>query len=593
MKRLHRLTPKVNQPKDFYVLDTETGEQEGKWIQWKLKARPEAFQFGVIHGYNYTKIFRNRKTMIQHLQLDPRFKDKYVFAHNMEYDGTVLYDNIYKFDPNAIFNGRLICFTNGHCRFADSMNIFKTSVATLGELIGTAKTKLGNAKMRSKSIGKSEINRCVIDCQIVWDALFSIFQQAGDVKITQASLSLIYYRRFHQPMHIDFDEKNVASFWDSYYGGRTEVFKLGPTHASVIDLNSAYPFAMKYCKFPNPKYLKVEKSITTDYLINNLFPHYEGCVYATVKHKKTWIGYLPVKMDNKLCFPTGTFKGCWNFNELKFALDQKAVTIISIKKVVYADRMPSPFESYVDKLYAERMASKNEFEIFRIKIFMNSLYGKFAQRIAEESIYIEDIKKSLPMIRQHQKNGTFKSLQLFNPKRNDAFMVISSKKGQHVSHSIPSFASYITSYVRVIVLKQLLKMKSCRPVYCDTDSIFYEIDRGFKNSYELGGWKKESKIVYQIDGLKNYHYKDLKKADEMIHRIKGVPKKATLVDTNTFEYYDLMKTKEALRRGLVAGVLTKRKKVITSKYDKRQVFDGGATKPVLVAEDLFDEIWDD
>lgn len=596
MKRLHRLSPKVRMNTDFFVMDTETGELEKDgWIHWKLKARPEAFQVGVIYGFNYCKVFHNRKTMIQHLQLDPRFKGKYVFAHNAEYDLTVLYDNIYKYDPNAIFNGRFIAATNGQCFFADSMNIFKTSVAELAKKLGKEKAKLGNAKMRSKTVDKGVINRCSTDCEIVWDALYSIFQQAGDIKITQASLSLIYYRRFHQPMHIDFDEKNVAHFWDSYYGGRTEVFKLGPTHSHVIDLNSAYPYAMKFCKFPNPKYLKVEKNITPQYLIKNLFPHYEGCVYATVKHKKTWIGYLPTKIDNKLCFPTGTFKGCWNFNELKFAIEQNVVEIKRITKVVYADRMASPFGNYVDSLYAERMAcGKDSFEEYRIKIFMNSLYGKFAQRILEESIYIDDIKKRIGEIKEHQKRGTFKQLQLFNPKRNDAFLVVISSKGQHVSHSIPSFASYITSFTRIMVLKQLLKMKSCRPVYCDTDSIFYEIDKGFKNSYELGGWKKESKIVYQVDGLKNYHYKDLKKSDEMIHRIKGVPGKAKLVDTNTFEYYDLMKTKEALRRGLVAGVLTKRKKVITGKYDKRQVFAEGATKPIVrVESELIEDIWDD
>jgi hypothetical protein len=45
-----------------------------------------------------------------------------------------------------------------------------------------------------------------------------------------------------------------------------------------------------------------------------------------------------------------------------------------------------------------------------------------------------------------------------------------------------------------------------KPIYCDTDSIFFEIEPQILDSNELGEWKRENKLVTKIRGLKNYDY---------------------------------------------------------------------------------------
>ena len=126
-------------------------------------------------------------------------------------------------------------------------------------------------------------------------------------------------------------------------------------------------------------------------------------------------------------------------------------------------------------------------------------------------------------------------------------------------------------------------MKRFRPVYCDTDSIFYELpDMNFKDQKELGGWKIEGKIVTEILGLKNYKFYKVDKPNDLIHRIKGVPTKAIKTGPNSFEYSNLLKTKESIRRNLDSGVLTKRVKEITGKYTKRIVLTNGETKPIII-----------
>lgn len=579
MERLMRLRPKVKLHTDFYVFDTETGNIKDGKIKYELNARPESFLFGVIYGHNFTKVIYSVEDFQNELK-DPRYKNKKVFAHNAEYDLNVLYGNIYDMDAEAIFNGRFIRATNGNCIFADSMNIYKASVKKIGAMLGLNKQKLGDDNLTSSLDGKKipakDINYCIRDCEIVYEALIRIFEDAGDIKITQASLSLTYFRRYHQPFNIDHNH-NTSYFWNSYYGGRTEAFKLGDTHATVYDVNSMYPDRMKNTVFPNPKYLKKETCVKPKNFINRYLYNFEGCIHATVIHKDNWIGFLPVKYEGKLCFPTGVLTGWWNFNEIRFALERGVIEITQINTVVYGEPMESIFKGFVDTLYLKRYQTDNELEIFRIKIFMNSLYGKFAQRINTETIYLDNVEKHLDLIHEHQRKKTLIKLMPFNSERSDAFLVVKSKNNYSLKYSIPSFSSYITSAARLVLLEKLLEWENFKPVYCDTDSIFLEIDPKITTSKKLGDWGKENKIVTNISGLKNYSYIE---NSEEIRKIKGVPKYAKQIEKNTFEYYNLIKTKEALRRQIDPGVKIKRTKVLRNKYTKRIVLDNGETEPI-------------
>lgn len=601
---LYTLSPSVKLCTDFYVFDVETGmKKRDGYIYWRLDARPESFIFGVIYGLNFTKVIYSVEEFKQELK-DPKYKNKKVFAHNAQYDLNTIFGNIFLFDPYAIFNGKFICATNGNCVFADSMNIFiGAGVADLGKMQGLEKETLGEPGYRSKGITQKDINYCIRDCQIVWDALLRSFEFAGDIKITQASLSMTYFRRYQMPHHIEFNS-NVSYFFDSYFGGRTEAFKIGKTHSKVIDVNSMYPDRMKNTTFPNPRTLKIEKRIDTKTFLKYLY-WYEGLAYCKVEHKKTTFGFLPYKKDGKLIFPTGVFSGCWNFNELRFAIEQKAIKILKVSKVVYGEKMESPFASFVDTLQDKKIkaeVSGDDLGRSIAKYYSNSLYGKFAQRITEESIYIEDINKQWDLIREYQSKFLFVKLQMFNKDRNDAFLIVNSVKTMTVSYCIPSFASYITSAARVELLKKMLAMEKNSIVYCDTDSIFFEIDDGIISSLELGGWKVENKIVTEIKGLKNYKYINTSKKE--VWRVKGVPvdkgktvklfegeteKEVKIVEqisSDSFIYYNLVKSKEALKRKIEPGQLIKRNKTVKNIYDKREILKNGLTKPIYIYEEL-------
>lgn len=606
MKKLLRLRPKVKLLKDFFVFDVETGidvnysdlylGQEFTGIQWILHGRPETFKFGVVYGYNFTKVIYTVEDFINEFK-DPRYKNKYIFAHNATYDLITLFADIYKIDSATIFNGSRFIMSkyDNSITFCDSMNIFVgQSVKHIGEQLGIDKQKLGENLWSPHGITSVEINYCIRDCQIVWDALFNSFEFAGDIKPTQASLSMTYFRRHHQEYHIEHNE-NTSFFWDSYFGGRCEAFKLGKTNSVVYDVKSMYPERMRNEVFPNPKHLKYELNVPVKKFLRRFLPNYEGCIYATIKHRYNWCGLLPYRGLNKLLFPVGTFTGCWNFNEIRFAVSTGMVDILEITRCVYSERMLSPFKNLVDHLFMLKMKAEiegNDFWRDLYKRYVNSLYGKFAQRIDEDSIYLYNFEEQYDIIEEHQRKGTFKKLSLFNAERLDAFLITTSSKNYSLSYSIPSFASYITSGARVKIASKLLQCTHNNVVYCDTDSLAMENDFGMVSEEHLGGWSKEGavnpstgiwepKIIYQIDGLKNYKFYDPKTGKKK-RRLKGVPDNAKITGDNSFEYYNLVKMKEAMRRGLIANVLTTRTKNITGKYDKRIVMEDGTTKPICL-----------
>src|SRR5260221_539744 len=114
---------------------------------------------------------------------------------------------------------------------------------------------------------------------------------------------MTYFRRHHQQYCIKHNE-NTTYFWQSYYGGRTEAFYIGKCHGIVYDVKSMYPYIMKTIKFPNPKFLKIEKNVPIKNIEKYLF-NYEGCIFANVEHTPNWLGLLPIKKGGKLLFPIG------------------------------------------------------------------------------------------------------------------------------------------------------------------------------------------------------------------------------------------------------------------------------------------------
>ena len=568
MERFSRLTKsdKKDVSTSFFVLDIETR---------KLGATKRDFVFCCLYGENYAKTFYSVDEIKR--ELNTRFfRDKFIFAHNAEFDFTSIFGNIIEYDNSAIFSGsQLITFTNKNCVFADSMNLLKSSVKSIGLALGMQKheNKYILKQLKKGIITNSAIEYCMQDCKIIYEALNNLFSVIGKVKLTIASSALYYFRLHYMNNDWFYNSELTNEFFNSYYGGRVEVFKLGKTQSNKYDINSMYPYIMKSIKFPNISNLKKWKGdvnyFLEFYLTNK---NYEGMIKCTVFHKEHYFGFLPKHIDGKLCFPTGEFSGCWNFNEIRFALKHGIIEIKEVDEIIYSTSVESPFINYVDDNYNKRMQNKGTFWELVFKYLLNSLYGKFGEKSKGKTTYFSEFP--FDKIRELNKDGKKYTIQVFNEKRDDCFIIEDAEK--HKSNSIAVYASYITSASRIYLLEKLIENKDKTITYCDTDSICCEGE--IENiSFELGGLKKEKEIIIELFGCKNY----TEIREGVIYRkIKGIPKNAIEYSDKKFKFVTMNKSKSSIRNSKVAGKFALRKKTLSYNYDKRIVDEFGNTKPI-------------
>lgn len=560
--------------KDFYVFDTETGEQfkNGK-IKYFLSARPEHFIFGVIYGPNgFVKVIHSVKDFQREFK-KKRYKNRIVYAHNAEYDLSVLYGNIYDIDPDAIFNGKFISCSNGNCRFADSFNLLPTSVKKLGELFGLKKLDLGlNYESDAIKI-VDDVRYCVRDCEIVYKSLEKIFDEL-EPSFTIGSLSLKLFRSKYLTHTVKVDPA-ADMFFAALYGGRTEAFKLGQCDAHVYDINSAYPYVMEKMSFVNPASLRVIHNPDM-YVVDECMEKFEGFINATVfVDPDEELPALPYRTDDKLIFPCGEFAGSWTFPEMRNALKHTRTKITKIHKIVYGTRIASPFKTFVRDLYKLRNNTTNEFERYYYKLYMNNLYGKMIQRAREEFRFCHNEKEAWQFMRERK----LRKCELVTV--NGGFF-IRYDNDRIFSHTVAPWGAYITAYVRVM-LHEMMRAHIDKLIYCDTDSVF--IERNLKiDSKELGGWKQEKKKIINVRTLKDYVYID-ESGDEK-QMLKGVKKDAIQLDSeaNVFRYRRMIRTRESFRRNdnLPPGTFIEQLKLLTGDYSKRQILKNGKTKPFIL-----------
>jgi len=585
MRRLNKIKNKniKNLKNKFFVFDVETT---------CLEPQPKNFVFGCLYGYNHFKTFYKVDDFIKEFSR-PFYKNKYIFAHNAEFDLLTIFGNIFiKVDNSAIFNGKFISAQYKDTLFCDSMNIYPTSVAKLGNLLQLSKidsNKIKSGNLRKNNVTEDDINYCKRDCEIVYKALLRIFELIGDVKITLPSLAMYDFRKNYIYEDVLFSEL-VDEFYASYYGGRTEAFYIGNCNAKAYDINSMYPKAMVDVILPDVKHLRKTENCDVSYLLFCL-EHYEGMAKVTVIHKKTFFGYLPCRLKlngtTKLVFPVGEFTTTVNFNELRFAINENVVEIKKVFFVIYGNPIKSIFSDYIYDNYAKRKSATNVLDSMIYKLKMNTIYGRFAMKMKMTTTYWEQFPYNL--ISELKAEGKYCDIKLFNPTRPDCFVITQNEKSKNSYFSIPTFSSYITSQARVTLLKTLIANECNNVLYCDTDSIFLERDFIGNVSDELGDFKVENKKIIQIRGLKNYTYID--KDGKTNNVIKGVSrssiKKGTFeAGTESYSSERYYKTKESIRQNKQAGQSYIMVKKITNNYDKREVLPDGNTNALFSKNDI-------
>lgn len=413
--------------------------------------------------------------------------DDPVYLEYLKYDVISLYDLIYKLmDVSGLCEEELVrCLSNASM----SKKIFKQGYK-------------GNQFITE---GESKTDYELATCMGAWHSSTMIKDNVSNQNVSYYDI-----------------EKKIR---ESYFGGRTEVFKphLKPLNTELFgfhyDVNSLYPYVMSCGNlFPIgfPKFYDVATIIKKNF--NDWRENHSGLGFIKCKVfiPKQDIPPLPCKISNKLIFPTGYIIGSWTYVELEYAIKNCGVKVLEYLEMIHFSRTFHVFQNYVKFFYDmkknAKMTVNKALEKFA-KLMLNTAYGWLAlgredktelhsiaklEKYAERTIYINEKLEYL-----------------------ECKSIVNSESIQ------PQIAAYVTSYGRLVLLHQMRKQKKTGEVYyCDTDSIVTDVimDTCDVDKYIIGKWDLEKKLLEGYFLQPKVYYEDYLEEDiEKVNiKFKGI-----------------------------------------------------------------------
>lgn len=499
-KKFRRLDKnKFRKIRNFWVMDTED-DSNG---QVKLIVFYNGRNHKVIQGDFELDI---QIKAIDFLRRLSRFKTK-IFCVNLMYDLNNVFEEDYKINKMCISNSQILYvkmhFTkNDYIEFYESLRQIPLSVKKLGEAIGLKKMQVDD---------RVNVEYCKRDCEITYKALSKVFwfdrKYKIDFGISSASKILKFYRRNFQKK--DYKFHTFEFLRAGYRGGRTEIFRIGQVeNVRVYDVNSMYPYVMSKYEYPNPEF--------ADY-VTHFNPKIFGIYKARVKVKDdVLIPTLGIIKDLRFLFPIGEFVGVWTNVELNYAIEQGEIEDLEIEEGYVFGNDGYIFKDFANYFYNLRENYRSDLLLNKLcKVYMNSLYGKFAES------------------EKHYK---------YNEER-DVFEIVEEDFPLHTNYI---WSIFVTSYARIHLKKYLDKVPYEKLIYCDTDSIHVQ-DFKFPKSYKLGKLKLEGEFDFGFYVAPKLYY--LSGQGEQFVKAKGIPKDYALeyITTGSCKFKRPVKLLEYLR----------------------------------------------
>jgi len=528
-------------------------------------------------------------------------------------------------------------------RVLDTFNYLKTSVDSIGKKFDIPKIKLKREhskivycdivsksnltgsykdyKNRYNNINFNAINDkklfayCQRDVEVIETFIINLIQflhinKLGSLKSTLASTAFQIYRtRFiTSPVYYHNDKTLLAYERKAYKGGRVDCLRIGRLKSETyyyIDVNSMYPYVMSNFKLPTKPLLstiisQVESDDTLGYLgaigideISNYTQSKYVIADVLVSHNHD-IGVYGVKTPDKLLFPIGEFREVLHNEELKLAISNNEVKEI-FNVVVYDSA--SCLSSYSNYFYGLKRNADNPIDREMAKLFMNSLYGRFALRkysteiidLTETGFYNQDDSDLGEFIEHYKEGGIGKVKHYY--KWYDSLFRSLADEFDPVKNTNVALAGSVTANARLLLYRYIQIAGVNNTFYCDTDSLFVN-EEGYQNlspyldEKALGMLKLESKsnrVV--ILAPKNYIFGDKRKS-------KGIPSGA-VSENGKYNYWRFTTLTDYLRNSGEFYGRVKVEKVNSLAYNKGIVLhETGIVTPFIMAYDKEFTTWD-
>ena len=631
---VHKLSGKSRNymPAHIICLDTEA------WIGDKAIQSPSGerhcFRLGhaVYMNFRRTKAGRSWRTeelaftstatlydwIDMVLENVPEKETLWIVGHNLAYDFALMGFHNYLsrkgqvvlFVPNQPF----LFYVQGEgCRIKciSTTNWYRGSLEQIAPLFGSFKLKTFDINTINDIPDEEVAAYCRQDTLAVVEIMkghikFLLDNDLGPFEATIAGQAYTAFRHRFKPdsLHVHHYQDLLNFEMASYRGGRTEAFYIGkcPEDIYVLDVNSMYPYVMWNRPYP----LRPITKVPLEYASKKMLKTHYFIAECRLQVKEPFLGVKRLVTDPDgtsqmgLIFPTGNIRAILTKPEYQYIANNPAAgRVLSIERVALYEQGPV-FSDYVDFFYTmKRGSEKGSIYYTMSKLFLNSLYGKLAQR---QYPLPEPPKEGVdpPMLfvfdelRKEGINITTLPGEDLNGRR-----VKYTRLGEQIiktyqdhteddlmsPNSIPSISSAVTGYARMHLWNIIMTAGRENVYYCDTDSVFTNgtgRDRlkasGMLHPTDLGALDISGPHEVTIFGLKDYIKDDTE-------YIKGVPKRATRLEDGeyTYERFEtgLMYYNKAVSAGVPVRTVFKK---LRRKYLKGIVDPDGSVRPLHITD---------
>lgn len=493
-------------------------------------------------------------SIVSFFDLISKSDDTYYF-HNLKFDGGFLVDwllrNGFEHVTGKIIGegkfGTLISdmgawytisihFPSGaQVKIIDSLKLITMPISAMPKTFGIEETKLEIDYNEEREIGheltQDEKDYIAHDVIILAKALSFMFSN-GMNKLTTASNALADFRKRYGPKEYerDFGDKTINVLSDrfirrSYKGGFTYLnpkWKNKSVEAGrVYDVNSMYPWAMKYCLLPYGS----ARWYRGKYEPDGMYPLYVQALECEFTLKPGMVPTLQIKhsmyAENEyLIESAGPTYLCLTSVDLQLFFDHYDVEVHEWIEGYCFQAKVGIFSEYIDHWYGVKTQAKidhNSGMAQIAKLMLNSLYGKFGSR--------RNGRSKIPYLDDEKDKVCFKLTE--DEERRGGYLPI---------------ATFITSYCRDKIIRAA---QTCgkRFIYADTDSLHIEGTEDVPgldvDEYRLGAFKLEEEFV-RAKFIRQKTYMEIynsEKGEEMNIKCAGMPDniKRTLLEQDFYE----------------------------------------------------------
>lgn len=419
-------------------------------------------------------------------------RNEIIYLHNGgKFDIHFLIDHVNKYENIMVINGRIAKAKIGECELRDSYCILPTPLSAFSKQeFEYWKLKKEHRKKYDREIRKYLES----DCINLYNYVQSFISNYG-MNLTIAGAAMKIWEKEYGAK-----DKNPKSLFDTfvryYYGGRVECMRGGVFSGKIMvaDINSAYPFAMVHGHASGGDF-DIYKSIPNSFTREQI----QRCFITIVCDSH---GQFPCRDKQSLSFPRDGERRRFNVTGWEYiaALETGNIVNADIEEVYSAPRSVN-FTPYVDRFFALKKHAKetgDRAQYIFAKLFLNSLYGKFA---ANPDNYSEFQLCELEDIEAYAEEGWEYSNQIGNS------ALVQTPLPEHKRHyyNVATAAS-ITGFVRAYLWRSINNVQ--QPLYCDTDSIAFMGNHSLPISDSLGDWEIEARVdSAAIAGKKLYSFR--------------------------------------------------------------------------------------